>query len=300
MRILGFNYHRAKPALFGFAFIVSATTVLAADITWVADESDDWNNPVNWSPQTVPTASDHVYINSGSVNVPVGASFNIMDWTGGEISGALTVGNGKVLNLSGVDDSTLLSAVLTNAGTIVWNGSGDFILSQSSVYNLAGGVFDVQDDQTIYADAGGEFINNAGTIQKSAGSGTTGIFARLDNSGTVDAQSGSLALEGGGFLGGAFAAETGASVFFDQGTFSLISGNPVTSGAGQVSFNSGYIIFSGPITNFNLAAGVLLGSNLVTGTLNWTGGGVSGALTVGSAGMLNIAGGYDLTLSSGC
>src|ERR1039458_5109904 len=90
-----------------FALIASlmlalgSNTVRSADLTWTGSASTDWNNPANWTPQQVPTASDHVVINSGSVTIPADGAFAIMDWTGGDIAEGLTVGSNAVLNASG-------------------------------------------------------------------------------------------------------------------------------------------------------------------------------------------------------
>ena len=91
--------------------------------------------------------------------------------------------------------------MLTNAGTVVWSGAGNFILSQSGVYNLAGSLFDMQNDLTISPNVGGEFFNNAGMLRKSSGSGWSTVGVWLDNSGTVDALSGIIKITGGGESG---------------------------------------------------------------------------------------------------
>src|ERR1039457_4103618 len=80
---------------------LGGNTVRSADLTWTNSVSSDWNNATNWTPQQVPTASDHVIINSGSVTVPADGAFAMMDWTGGAISGALNVASNGVLNLLG-------------------------------------------------------------------------------------------------------------------------------------------------------------------------------------------------------
>src|SRR5690349_18718846 len=76
-------------------------TAEAQDLTWTGSISSDWNNPTNWTPPQVPTATDHVIINSGSVTMPANGFFGAMDWSGGTINGFLTVASNAVLNISG-------------------------------------------------------------------------------------------------------------------------------------------------------------------------------------------------------
>jgi len=67
--------------------LVTTTSAIAATLTWNGSVSTDWNNPTNWTPQQVPTASDHVMISSNSVTIPEDGAFAVMDWTGGGIYG---------------------------------------------------------------------------------------------------------------------------------------------------------------------------------------------------------------------
>ena len=47
---------------------------------------------------------------------------------------------------------------------------------------------------------------------------------------------------------------------------------------------------AGGITDFSFSAGTLISTNTVTGTFVWAGGTLTGPLTIGSGGVLNIAG----------
>src|ERR1035438_6199705 len=105
-----------------------------------------------------------------------------MNWSAGNISGALTVAGGAVLNVGGSGTLNLYGA-LTNAGTVVVTNTSDVRLWYSpptytgAIYNLAGGLFDIQNDQFyLYNTYGTEFFNNTGERSKSAGSGTTVIY----------------------------------------------------------------------------------------------------------------------------
>src|SRR5208282_1890233 len=105
----------------------------------------------NWIPPQVPTASDEVIINSGSVTIPIDGDFAIMDWTGGTIAGSLNV----VLNLGG-NGNVSFGGALTNAGTVNWlsgspqldNGQGLYPKAGPLV-NLASGVWNIQCDELL-------------------------------------------------------------------------------------------------------------------------------------------------------
>src|SRR3974390_148205 len=73
----------------------------AAIINWTGVISSDWNNPTNWTPQQVPTASDHAVVSSNSVTVPPSAVFAILDTSGGSVSGSIMVATNAVLNWMG-------------------------------------------------------------------------------------------------------------------------------------------------------------------------------------------------------
>ena len=104
----------------------------------------------------------------------------VFNWMAGPLFGSLTVASNAVLNLSGTGSRTLFGP-LTNAGTVVVTctsylqpyyapGSGYY----GSIYNLPGGLFDIQNDQFyVYNGTGNEMFSNNGILRKSAGTGTT-------------------------------------------------------------------------------------------------------------------------------
>src|ERR1017187_9953094 len=69
-------------------------------------------------------------------------------------------------------------------------------------------------------------------------SGSTVIYPIVNNTGTVDAETGTLSFHGGGTIDGQFHAAAGATVAFDAGSYT--GGNaPQFTGAGAFKFNSG-------------------------------------------------------------
>jgi hypothetical protein len=220
-----------------------------------------------------------------------------MTWTSGSIgSGStLTIATNAVLALAGNNgDNYTCSGVLTNAGTVQLQ-SGNLLLSSGELVNLPGALVDFQGDVSITWGVGNELIVNEGTVRKSGGTGVSVIQAILDNTGTLDAQSGTLQLMGAtsGTGAGLFTAEAGATLAFGSG-YTVGSGGQVT-GAGTNLLNGGTVIVNGTVTASNLVlAGATLGgtSGVIATVLTWTSGsiGSGSALTIATNGVLALAG----------
>lgn len=145
-----------------------------------------------------------------------------VNWSAGSIgsSASVTIASNAVLNISG--SSTLyLYGVLTNAGTVNWTGTGDIQVHNYSpagytggIVNLAGAVFNAQNDQAINNAFGNEYFNNAGLFVKSPTTGTNTITVTFNNSGTVEVNSGLVVFNGGGAGSGTFNAAAGAGITF--------------------------------------------------------------------------------------
>src|SRR5882762_2171842 len=178
----------------GLLGILGVWPAFGASKTWNGSASSDWFNANNWTPVGVPAATDTINFSSGTINlsspVTVSGQFN---WSGGGLEGsALTVASNGVMNLSGNSDKRLYN-VLTNGGTVNWADGGRLIVENGACYgyfggieNLAGGLFDIQNDQTIYDEYNcnsNPFFRNAGTLRKSGGTGTTSINIVFYNSG---------------------------------------------------------------------------------------------------------------------
>ena len=165
---------------------------------------------------------------------------------------------------------------LNNAGMAIWS-AGDIqpfqFTTPDTINNLAGATFEIQGDHNIFQFNAGATLsfNNAGVLRKDTTGGTTQFTsASLFNSGTVDVQTGTLALAGGN-SSGTFNIASGAALSFTNYTF-----NPGTdfTGGGSVSF-SGEGSFNTNITLANLA---------LTGTFS----------AIGGTGRVTIAHEFDL------
>jgi hypothetical protein len=176
-------------------------------------------------------------------------------WTAGYIvpGSTLTVATHGALSLAGNNGTDYeLYGVLTNAGTIrLVSGNlrtrGDS--GEGNVVNAPGGLVDLAADVSLDSYSGGSIINQ-GTLRKSGGSGAASINTALYNYGTVDAQSGTIAVNSGGSASGAFIAAAGASCDFDS-SFSFMAG-AAFGGAGTNLLASGNMSFSGSILCTNL------------------------------------------------
>lgn len=318
----------------------SAMLATATDIIWTNLAGGNWNTAANWSPNTVPTAADHVAIitNAGTYSVTnngsrviaglvlggasgtqtlaqnlsytltlrgavgrIGANgrFNLADgaftgtnvvtldgqlnWSAGNLGGAgsatnmvLWITTNGRLNLATTASKWFYCAI-TNAGTITWADTGQFN-QYGTLHNLAGGLIDAQTNAIMNA-AGTSLFINEGTFRKSGGTGNTDIESLLINTGTLDAQVGTLR-------------------FLSQAkTF-----NPGTrfTGAGTNHLYTGTVTLAGAVDTENLLLGgaTLAGNGTLNGTMTWSSGSLAtgASLTVANGSVLQLTGSSTKTL----
>jgi hypothetical protein len=121
-------------------------------------------------------------------------------------------------------------------------------------------------------------------VLKKNDSGTTLFTMPFTNSGTLEADTGTLSLTNGGALAGSFVTGSGAVIDFSGGNFTMTGAAPAASGAGLVEFTDN--------------AGIAI-SGQMTGVLNCAGGMITAPLSIASTGILNISGiGMTLTNDS--
>ncbi len=121
-----------------------------------------------------------------------------MNWSGGTISGALTIPEGVELLLTGSATKSLNNSKIYNYGTIKWQDGGFNPTNYGELYNESSGIFEIQCDQTLdqynYYGYTGR-INNYGTINKTTTSGVTTISRGfINNHGSIAATSGDIVL----------------------------------------------------------------------------------------------------------
>jgi hypothetical protein len=256
---------------------------MPATVSWVGTANGTWETPANWSTGTVPSVTDDVLINTfvtitlsqdeevqsltlrsgtitGSGALQVDAR---LTWTGGTITGTGDLfAEGGIL-FSG--NGATLGRRLNNDGPAMLTGPSSFL----SV--VAGGMidnhnlFEIANNQGIF---GTGVLNNraSSTLRRSTSSATVTIPLALNNDGTVDVESGTLNLTGGGTDTGSFTGVPGTTLQFGGGNHTLQAASHVTVpnvvfSTGTVVVNGTYTIsqnttFSGATVTFNPAATV--------------------------------------------
>ena len=209
------------------------------------------------------STSQNLELAGGTLNGTgtIGGTWN---WTGGTLDGAGTTTNetGATLNISGGGERQIShSHILQNRGTVNWIGANiTGYYGTPGISNEAGAVFDAKFDGGLGGWGVTLTFNNAGILRKSGGTGETrlgGGFTLNNNGGTIDAQTGTIHIYG------------------EAGNFS--DGSSFT-GAGVTRLENGTWTLNGNINTQNLevASGAMQGTHTIQGTLNWTGGEMSG------------------------
>jgi YD repeat-containing protein len=248
---------------------------------------------------------------------------SIFQWTGGGFNTALgNLTNLGTITLAGSSDKVVYNdGSLDNKGTIIQTGSGNLGLhsdnvSPTTLINEAGAYYLIESDSGIDNPSGGQVaVQNAGTIEKTAGTGTStlDINGPLSNTGTIEADSGTLSLDANSITqlannalsAGTWNALNGATLKFPSGTsvttneanVSLIgSGASITALAGLATNSGTLTIGSGAVLNLSgnftqTAAGTL--SDQIDSTL---GGGqlaISGTATLDGNFNVNLLNGFN-------
>jgi hypothetical protein len=207
--------------------------LLATDVwTGLSKTSDAWSDRFNWKGNIAPLSGDTVVFNSsnshqltstvdpsyantsftlqidnswgGTLNL--GTSFTLtensslgtptINLQGATLTNAgvlvLTNGLGSTTNLEGrTNTGGSLGGTLINQGTITQQGGDLFLFDGVRLENQAGATYDFAADGNLVASA----MSNAGTVEKTAGTGTSSIQAAFSNlKGTLAADSGTLQL----------------------------------------------------------------------------------------------------------
>ena len=204
------------------------------------------------------------------------ATFN---WTNGAFVPGTTAPSpliaADVLSIQTAAAKSFSAVSFASAGTVNWTNSSGNLSFLSSASVASSGLWDAQGDaQLVYGGGTASTFTNSGTLRKSAGLGNTQIgnsaAFNIVNSGTVDAQTGTITF--------------GGINTFNAGT--------VFTGAGSVVVNTAST-FNGAFTssNLTLAAGTQTGNAAqLNGQAQWTAGTLDGVWTVAAGATLNATG----------
>jgi len=208
----------------------------------------------------------HVLLSSGEI-VSSGLSFNFPSnyfwWTGGSL-GQEGQGNSYFTNLGVMTAFTASGPIFSaayffNEGLFVETNAGS--INGAIFENEALGTYEFAGDGSLAS--GLQFINS-GLLRKSSGTGGSVVSNFANLGGTVEADSGTLTLAGGGSSSnGLFVATANAEVDLTGGSETTWAGTMTGSGAGQVLLQSGEIEVA--------PTGLVL--NFPAGLFTWTGGG---------------------------
>ncbi len=249
--------------------------------------------------------------------------FGEFNWSSGVMSGSgkTIIPEGGHGDLSG-PAVKLLGRTLENAGTLEYSGA-TFLFGPSAgapgkLDNLAGGVFDITGGGNILQNnVNSEHeIKNAGVFRKTTNGATSTVGIPIDNSGSFDVQTGTVAvsapfalggsinvaggalnLSGGGSAQGFFVLTagavnlTGGTFTLQNGTTGLGSGILILAG-GALSVDSGS---SASVLKLTQRRGTISGDGAltVTGAFTWAGGPMIGAgktvVGAGATGMISGA-----------
>jgi hypothetical protein len=232
--------------------------------------------------------------------VAAGATFGgtivgTLSWDGGSVSGVLTLATNSVLDIVNGGGNSMNGLVLTNYGTVNWTNSTIYSRPPGNalIYNY--GLWNAQSDNTFQGGTGGgsTLFDNFGTFLKSGNTGTTTLDSGVvfNNTGTVSGDSGTLAIEGGGINSGSgtFTTTNGGLLVLDGITFA----NSATISSSTVVYLGGNTSVNGVLTapELQLVSGTLSGTNVLAGMLTWSGGSISGVLTLATNSVLDIVNG---------
>ncbi|MFN9673050.1 MAG: Calx-beta domain-containing protein [Microcystis sp.] len=192
---------------------------------------------------------------SGTGEIIVNNNYN---WTSGTQSGSGKTTLKGTTNISGTNAKSVDTRTIENQGTVTWTNGDIYLYNGENCNNTATGVFDIQGNNGfIYWSGNQPKLNNAGTLKKTAGTGTTTISTQLNNTGTVQVQTGTLNLTGGGSSSGNWNLSNGAT---------LQLANNYTLQGGVVTGNGTVIGNVANLTQINPGDGV--GQLNITGNYN--------------------------------
>ncbi len=233
----------------------------------------------------VPATFGSLAVDGGTLNGPSNLIVSgATTWSDGSISGAGTMTLNGPVALTGNSNLGLNRSVVNNAAT-TWN-LGSNVGGSGSWSNQSGALFDIQNSQTWSVS----FSNLAGaTFRKSAGAGTSTIQGAFNNSGTLQAQSGIIAFNGGftqtsgtttlsggsisansvmNFNGGSLTGSGSLAASVAFGNASIAPG----SSPGTLTFGGNLALSTGSVLNFELGTLsdlIIVNGNLtLDGTLN--------------------------------
>jgi RHS repeat-associated protein len=198
-----------------------------------------------------PTTVGGLTLNGATVNgaspLTVSGTF---DWKVGTLglSGTTTVQSGGSLAIDNVAAETLDGGTLLVQGpTTESDGPGLFNLADGAVLDNQGAFSVVGDAGIRQAQGATGTFKNEGTFTKTSGTGISFFGASVVNEGgrTIEVQTGTLRLAGGGASDGALQIDPSATLDFGGGTYNVSSTGSVLGGGSLSASNGSTTVGSG-------------------------------------------------------
>jgi hypothetical protein len=301
-----FNFENGSSIGGGGAFKVASSTVnffgtalFTNTIASLSGGSVYFNNTAAGD-VTIPTL---VMTGGGVLGGSNAVNAGSLTWNGGWLRTRVTCGGGSI---GAGTTKYLVGGTLRNTGTLAWSDTlylgtdGYAATNYGVISNLVSGVINLAGDIPVYGHYTGGFIYNAGSLNKTAGSGTANLYnATLYSSGSLTVNAGTLNLAAGGNSSGQCTINPGTTLYFSS-NFDFNDGS-IVGGGGGFTVASGTVNFNGTAwftnTTASLAGGSVYFNNALSGavtipTLTMTGSGTLGGTNPIAADVLTWNGGW--------
>ena len=235
------------------------------------------DQPAKFNGTFTASGAGAVRLSRGTLQAHTNTVFNmpgaIWQWVGGNIAvdpGSSFTNAGTVTIAGGVNMS---SSIFTNSGTVIQSGSGNLNLPFNSGFtNTSTGIYDLQNDLPFTVNGGGGGpppFQNAGTVRKTGGTGTTRFEHQVTftNTGSVEAASGTMEFVDRYTQDSGSTSLHGGALTFDQ----------------EGVFNGGTLVGSGTITGTVINNGADFAPGFSPGKIT-----IIGNYTQGANGALDI------------
>jgi hypothetical protein len=247
----------------------------------------------------IPITIENFTLNGGTVAGANNLTINqLFTWSAGAMSvnGVINANGGIAFGNTQLD---FTQGTLNNAAgqTATLSGAGAQIGFQNGAIFNNNGTFLAQNDRSLFNNGGGGTFNNNGIFTRDTSAGTFSILTLLafNNTGTVNVNTGTLALFGGdgGSTTGDFNIAAGAALqLASDFTFAASS---TISGAGSGTFTNGTQQINGtytlPVINVSGTANANFNTPTSVTTVNLSGGTLGGSGTLDINGLFSWSGG---------
>ena len=285
----------------------------AADFTTWNSTTGNWSDATKWSTNpTFPnngvstfdaiqnggtlTANQAITIEkfnfTGGANTGAGLALTLNDlltYSGGTLNGTGTISANLGATLSGGNKTIADGRILSLGGNSTWTGGSIFIGNNGQLVVASGATLDTSAALTItnnFSSIDG-FFKIQGTFNKDGATtvalgAASGSFA-TENTGVVNVNGGTLAVQHRSTNTGDWNIATGATLMFDIGHASHPNTHNLNAGTDIVGAAGSTVQFAGVTTNFNAGTYNVAGTTQVTGgTINFNAAAATSALTMSS------------------